>query len=70
MIVRVQYTERNWGGWEAVKDGDRRGVEVYFGLRDAQREARKICRAAGGGEVRLMGMGGSVISVEEVEADA
>lgn len=71
MIVRVRYRQdgKNCGGWEAVKEGEEHGTDIYFRIRDAQREARIICRDAGGGEIRTMGMAGAVLFVEEVNVD-
>lgn len=69
MIVRVCWTDRKGGGWEAIKDGNHQGTDVYFLSTGALKEAREICRELGGGEVRVMGLTGSVLSVEKVSAD-
>lgn len=69
MIVRICWTERLGGGWEAIKDGNHQGTDVYFWSAGALKEAREICRALGGGEIRVMSLTGSVVSVEKVNAD-
>lgn len=54
------------GGWDVVRDGDRRATVRTRTKTEAVRRARALTRDAGGGEVLVLGRAGKIADVDTV----
>jgi hypothetical protein len=66
-MADIRYVRRNTeGGWDVLRDGDRRTSIQADTQEQAIRRARDIVRQAGGGEVRVMNDSGKIVDARTV----
>jgi hypothetical protein len=58
------------GGWDVLREGDRRGAVRVDTQERALARARDVVRREGGGEVRLVNDAGKIVRSSRVRANA
>lgn len=70
MATRREVKKNPAGGWDVLREGDRRAVVRVDTKERALARAREVVRREGGGEVRLVNDAGKIVRSSQVGAEA